>query len=270
MKMKKFLSVLLAAMVITAAGCSGNDDAAATTTTATEAVTTTAAEAEATTTTAAEAETEATTTAAAADSPLMTDELREFIDTIRSEVPIYADYLEKSAQLPLHMGIAYEADLTGTGEMSYTSMDVYMASFDKMFISTVTDGAALDILLDGNKYYMLSAAEKAAIFMEMTEEEVADMGSSMTASIVPGFNHESATYETGETEYNGTTYLYEKITTPETGEIIVYADTATKEVMYIASAGITMEITALTSDFDNSIFTVPADYTIVDMAEMMG
>ena len=283
--MKKFLSVILASLIITAAGCSDSEEAstttaAETTTTAeaeldAEAETTTAAEEEAeeTTTTAAETEAETTTEASEteaeeADGELMTDEIKAFIAEIEDEVPIYADYMKKTCQLPINMGFAYEADLYGTGEMSTTTMDIYMSAMDKMYVSTVTDGVAADIIINGDTLYMISDEEKTAIYMTMSEEELAEMSESMTASVKPAFDASAATFETGETEYNGETYLYEKIITEEAGEVIVYADTATKEIEYIESAGVVMELTALTNDFDESIYEIPADYTLVDMATL--
>ena len=106
--------------------------------------------------------------------------------------------------------------------------------------------------------------------MEMSDEEAAEMSDSMTASVKANFDAAAATYESGETEYNGATYLYEKVTTEELGEIMVYADTATKEVKYLTSQGMTMEITVLSNEVDSSKLEIPADYTLVDMAEMMG
>ena len=279
--MKKFLSVILASLIITAAGCSNGEEASTTTTAADtttaettaaaeEAATTTEAETEAeTTTTAAETEAETTTEAVEeAESALLTDEIKAFIAELEPEVPIYADYMEKSAQLPIYMGFAYDADLYGTGEMTEVTMDIYMSAMDKMYVSTVTGDVAADILINGDKLYMISAPEKTALYTTMTEEELAEMGESMTASVKPAFDASAATFETGETEYNGETYLYEKISTVEAGDITVYADTATKEIKFIESTGIVMELTALTNDFDESIYEIPADYTVVDMATL--
>ncbi len=281
--MKKFLSVILAALIITAAGCSDNS-AETTTTTVAEAeaaTTTTAEEAETTTTTTEATTTEATTTTEAetttvteeapvddANNPLMTEEMRAFINELKANAPLYGEFIETTSNIPLHMGMAYEMDLYGTGEMSPVAMDIYMSALDKMYVSMVTDGVATDILLADGKYYMISAAEKTALYMEMSEEEAASMSEEMTASVKANFDASAAEYETGETEYNGTTYLYEKVTTGELGEIVVYADTATKEIKYLSNAGIMMEITALTSDFDESIYEIPADYTVIDMATL--
>ncbi len=293
--MKKFLSVILAALVITAAGCSGSD-ANTTTTTTTEAATTTTTaaveeatttEAEATTTTAetttttevaetttvvetTEAETTPAETESDVDNPLITDEIREFIEAVRAEAPIYADFYEASSSLPVTLAFNQEADLMGTGEITTVYMELGMASFDSFYVSTDSLGSAMDIIIKDGKYYMVSAEEKTALYMEMTEDEAAEMNESMVASVKASFDPSDATFETGEEEFRGETYLFEKITADEIGEIIVYADPATKEIKYFVSQGVTMEVLVISDTIDESKFEIPADYTLIDMAEMMG
>lgn len=266
--MKKILSVLLASLVLAAAGCGGNDTAATTTTTAA------VEDAAATTTTAADAAEEAETEEAEVeaeeiDSPLLTEEMLAFIDTVKtSGAPIYADYLKDSSVLPVAMGFAYEADLYGTGTPSKVKMEIYMSSMDKMAVMTETDGVSSDIIIKDKTTYMLSDAEKTAIYMAMDDATAAQMTESMTASVKPAFDASAAKYESGTEEYNGTEYLYEKITTAEAGEVVIYADVNTKEIKYLISAGIAMEMTLMTHDIDESVYEVPADYTLVDMAAM--
>jgi len=273
--MKKILSVLLASFVLAAASCA---ETTATTTTTTEApaaeATTTAAE-ETTTT---EAPVEETTTTTAEEKiesgefgvdSLLTDDMIAFIDELEAKgAPIYANYMVESSMLPTGMGFTYEADLYGTGTNSVVTMEVYMKSMDAMAVKTVTDGVASDIIIKDKTTYMLSDAEKTAIYMTLSDEEVSQMTEGMTASVKPAFDINEATVESGTETFNGTEYLYEKTTTGEADEIIVYADKDTKEIKYLVSAGITMEMTLLTHDVDDSIFEVPADYTLVDMASL--
>ena len=289
--MKKFLSVLLAAMVLTAAGCGpakeaeeetttvAEEEAEATTTeseeTEAETTTTEATEAETTTT---EATTEETTEAETEAAPekdltglkedLLTDEMKEFIETLKAEVPIYADYMYETSLLPTAMGFAYEADMYGTGTLSKVTMDIHMEGLNKMALITKTDGEGATVILDGDKYYMVSDAEKTAMYMTLSEEEMASMADTMKGSISTTFDPDTATFETGTKEYNGTEYLFETINTVEMGDITIYADKATKEVKYIESAGITMEITFLTHEVDPSVYEIPSDYVLVDLATM--
>lgn len=287
--MKKFLSVILAAMVLTAAGCGpakdteeettttvAEEEAEATTTEAeeeAEETTTEATEAETTTTEATEAETTAEVTEAAPEKDLsglneelLTDEMKEFIETLKAEVPIYADYMYETSLLPTAMGFAYEMDMYGTGTLSTVTMDIYMEALDKMALVTKTDGEGATIIIDGDTYYMVSDAEKTAMYMTMTADEMGAMADTMKSSVQATFDPNTATYETGTKEYNGTEYLFETIHTVEMGDITIYADTATKEVKYIESAGTTMEITFLNHEVDSSVYEIPSDYVLVDLA----
>lgn len=247
--MKKFLSIILAAMVMTAAGCSKEaDDSAETTTTAAQN----------------EAAADVETTS------ILTEETSAFIEALKDKAPIYADYMYESCQVPVRNGFTYSADLYGTGTSSVITMEVYMSALDKMAIKTSTDGVASDIIMKDNTYYILSDAEKTAITMALSEEEAAEMADTMASSMTPAFDAAAATYETGTEEYNGTEYLFEKINTAEAGEIIVYADKDTKEIKYLVSGGIAMEMTFFDHSIDESVYEVPADYTITDMAALMG
>lgn len=259
--MKKFLSIILAAMVMTAAGCSKDtDDAAATTTTA--------AQGDA----AADNSADSDDSAADADvetTSVLTEETTAFIETLKANAPIYADYMYESGQVPVRNGFTYSADLYGTGTPSEVVMEVYMTSLDKIAVKTSTDGVASDIIMKDNTYYIVSAAEKTAITMALNEEEAAEMADSMASSMTPAFDAATATYETGTEEYNGTEYLFEKINTAEAGQIIVYADKDTKEIKYLVSGGIAMEMTFFDHNVDESVYEVPADYTITDMSALL-
>lgn len=287
--MKKFLSVILAAMVITAAGCGekANDETTTTTPAAAgdavvDAETTDAADDAETTDAAEEADdAEAAETTEAAEEAsqgygefgvdtLINDEMAAFIDALKEQAPIYADYMVESSKLPTAMGFAYEADLYGTGTPSAVTMEVYMSDMATMAVNTSTDGVASNIIIKDNAYYIVSPAESTVIYMALSEEEAAQMADAMTASVQPAFSLETATIEAGTTEFNGAEYLYEKITTAEAGDIVIYADPATKEIKYLTSAGITMELTFLTHDIDASVYEIPADYTVMDMAELAG
>lgn len=280
--MKKFLSVILAAMVITAAGCGEKANDETTTTTEAGAVvdaeTTDAADnadADADTDAADDAEAETTTEAAEGYGEfgvdtLINDEMAAFIDALKENAPIYADYMADSSKLPTAMGFAYEADLYGTGTPSAVTMEVYMSDMSTMAVNTSTDGVASNIIIKDNAYYIVSPAESTVIYMALSEEEAAQMADAMTTSVKAAFSLDTATFETGTTEFNGAEYLYEKINTVEAGEIVVYADPATNEIKYLTSAGITMELTFLTHDIDASVYEIPADYTVMDMAELTG
>ena len=211
-----------------------------------------------------------TATEAPAENPLMTEELRTFIDAVKAEAPVYGDFLEKTSSIPVSMAIKQEIDMMGDGQITTTYMEIGMASLDSFYVSTDSLGAPMNIVITDGRYYMVSPDEKTALYMEMTDEEAAEMNNSMTASVKANFDSSAAKYETGEAEFKDATYYYEKITTDEMGEIEVYADPATKELKYLVSQGITMELVFITDEIDASKLEIPADYTLIDMAEMMG
>ncbi len=259
--MKKFLSAILAVCMIAAtAGC-GSDDTAETTTAAEGAAAEEGAVAEEN---AAADEEKVETTS------INTPEMLTFIDTISKDAPIYANYLKESGEVPSRTGFAYSADLYGTGTESKVEMEVYMASLEKIAIKTITDGVSSDIIMNNGTYYILSGAEKQALYMTLGEEESAAMSEQMATSMVPAFDAATATFTSGTEEFNGTEYLFERITTAEAGEIVVYADKTTKEVKHLVSGGVAMEVTFFDHNVDDAVFEVPADYELIDMATALG
>lgn len=269
--MKKFFACLTAAAaILTIASCS-NEPAETTTTTAAE---TTLAPAE---TTPEETDAPEETTANTPDETETETEEEtpaengDPMEILRANVPIYANYLEEQTILPIRVGFAYETDLYGTGVLSACTMDTIIKSTEEMAVITTADGAEQSVVITKDRYYMVSPAEKTALYMEIDDSMRAELEESMSAGLDSGvlFDAASAVYETGTEEYNGAEYLFEKITSPEM-EATVYADPATGKIRYLISEGIEMEITALTHDVDDSIFVIPDDYTLVDMADAFG
>ncbi len=259
--MKKFLSTILAVcMIASVSSCGSTDDATETTTAAEGAVADDATAEDGAEDVADDVET----------TSVNTPEMDAFIEKINAEVPIYAEYLKESAQVPVRTGFAYSADLYGTGTESAITLEVYMDSLDKIAMKTVTDGVSSDIIMNNGTYYIVSAAEKQALYMELPEESKAEMASQMSSSLVPAFDADTATYATGTEEYNGTEYLFERITTTEMGDIVIYADKDTKEIKYLGSDGIIMEVTFFDHNVDSSVYEIPSDYTLTDMSAMMG
>lgn len=259
--MKKFIALLTAAaMILTLSSCT-SEPAETTTTTAaaTPADTTTPEETDAPEETEAPEETDAP---AASGDPM---------EILKANVPIYANYLEEQTTLPFRIGFAYEADLYGTGVASSITMETIVKSSEEMAVLTAADGTEQWVIINKDRYYMVSPAEKTALYMEIDDATRAQLTETMASGLSNAvmFDAANATYETGTEEYNGTEYLFEKISAPEM-EATVYADPATKEVKYLISKGITMEVTAVTHDVDDSIFEIPSDYTLVSMADALG
>lgn len=201
---------------------------------------------------------------------ILTEEMLSFIDAIDEKAPVYAEYLTESGNVPVRNGFAYSAELVGAGTEGTVEMDLYMEAVDKVALFTSVNDVSNAIIIKDKTYYIVSDAEEQVVYAELTDEQLDEMTKSMTSSVTPTFNPDTAIFETGTEEYNGTEYLFERITTEEIGEIVVYADTATKEIRYIISAGIPMEITFFDHEVESSVFDIPEDYEYVSMADMNG
>ncbi|MCM1334809.1 MAG: hypothetical protein NC084_09440 [Bacteroides sp.] len=198
------------------------------------------------------------------------DENAEPIEIVRANAPIYANYIEEQTILPICVGFAYDTDLYGTGVASHCEMTTIIKSANEMAVITAADGVEQDIIITGDRYYMVSPDEKTALYLDIDDEMRASLEESMTTGLDNSiqFDAAAATYETGTEEFNGAEYLYEKIVAPEV-EVTLYADPATKDVRYLISAGITMEVTDFTHDIPDDIFTIPADYALVSMEDAL-
>lgn len=200
---------------------------------------------------------------------IISEEMASFIDAIDEKAPIYAEYLNESGNIPVRNGFAYSMD-SGTGTEGTVEMDLYMEAVDKIALITVADGVSNSIIIKDKKYYIVSDAEQQVVYMELTDEQIEEMTKSMTSSMTPTFNPDTAVFESGTEEYNGTEYLFERITTEEIGEIVLYADTATKEIKYLVSAGVAMEVTFFDHEIESSVFDFPTEYELINMADMQG
>lgn len=267
--MKKFIAYLAAAaMILTLSSCSGETSEATTTPAATTPADTTAPEETTPEETGAPEETTPEeTTPEETDAPA---ESGDPMEILKANAPIYANYLEDQTNLPIRIGFAYEADLYGTGVASAVTMETIIKSPEEMALLTSTDGVEQHVIITADKYYMISPAEKTALYMDIDDTTRASLTETMTAGLSNAvqFDAANATYETGTEEYNGTEYLFEKISAPEM-DAIVYADPATKEIKYLISGGTALEVTVFTHDVDESIFEVPSDYTLVSMEDAM-
>lgn len=270
--MKKIIAALTALMLcgtmLTACGAKTGDadeTTAAETTTAAEAETT-AAETEAETESETEAETEAAPSEA--DNTMLNPELQAALEVLDKETPVYANYLRESAKLPVCNTFAYDTETEdGTQHMEMT---VIMINSTKVAVKTVTDSEAMDIIMNGNDYYVVMPNEKAALYMTIPDEDLAATADSLESSMAPQFDASKATFELGEGEINGETLSYEKVTTEDGTELYFYYEAGTMDIKYLVSADTVMEMTEFTHDVDESVFDIPSDYEITDLSEAMG
>lgn len=266
--MKKIIAALTALMLcgtmLTACGEKTGDNEETTVSETTTAAETTAAE-----TTAAETETETEAETEAApyegDNSMLTPELEAALEILDKETPVYANYLRESTKLPVCNAFAYDTETENGTE--HVEMSVTIVSSTRAVVNTVTDSEAMDIIMDGNKYYIVMPKEKAALYMTIPDEDLDSTADDLKSSMVPEFDASKAVYELGEGEVNGETLPYEKVTTEDGTEICFYYEAGTMDIKYLVSDGIIMEMTVFTHDVDESIFEIPADYEITDLSD---
>ena len=269
--MKKLLSVILASLVIAAAGCSGNE--ATTTTTAAETTTTaeaTTAATEAATEAVTEAETTEAETSAMPDDSFLSDEEKVFIGKLRTEAPVYAEFYAANLNYPVTVTF-YVNNFLFEGTPTKATMEIGMASPSSSYViidPEITDANIISIFKDGMHYNMIPETQ-TVFYTEMENETAHRMINLMTADLTPSFDPFTATYETGKLKYKGEFYLYERIQTEEFGEITVCTDIETKELRHIMSGNVTLTDINVSNTIDYSKLEIPAEYTIVDMAELM-
>ncbi|MGN0586774.1 MAG: hypothetical protein ACI4JF_05750, partial [Oscillospiraceae bacterium] len=203
-----------------------------------------------------------------ADNSMLNPKLQAALDVLDKETPVYANYLRESAKLPVCNAFAYDAETENGTE--HVEMTVTMVSSTRIAVKTVTDSEAMDIIMDGNKYYIVMPNEKAALYMTIPDEDLASTAETLESSMAPQFDASKAAFELGEGEIDGEPLSYEKVTTEDGLELYFYYETGTTDIKYLVSDGIVMEMTVFTHDVDESIFEIPSDYEITDLSEALG
>lgn len=278
--MKKIIAALTALMlcgtILTACGAKTADNTEVTVSETTTAAETTAAETTAAETTAAETTAEATeaeTTAAAteaapADNGEMTEEMKATLEILDKESPVYANYLRESLKFPVSN--TFEYDMEVDGETQHVVLTSAIASATKIAVNTKTGDESMNIILNGSNYYIVVPSEKSAMYMTVPNDSIEDMADSLEESMMPKFDASKATFEKGEGEVNGETLPYEKVTTEDGEVFLFYYEEGSLDIKYLCGDDIVMKMVEFTHDVDDSIFEVPADYELIDLAEAFG
>lgn len=278
--MKKIIAALTALMlcgtILTACGAKTADNAEITVSETTTAAETTADETTAAETTAAETTAEATeaeTTAAAteaapADNGEMTEEMKATLEILDKESPVYANYLRESLKFPVSN--TFEYDMEVDGETQHVVLTSAIASATKIAVNTKTGDESMNIILNGSNYYIVVPSEKSAMYMTVPNDSIEDMADSLEESMMPKFDASKATFEKGEGEVNGETLPYEKVTTEDGEVFLFYYEEGSLGIKYLCGDDIVMKMVEFTHDVDDSMFEVPADYELIDLAEAFG
>lgn len=230
MNKKRIISAILAcALVFAAAGCKNDEKNPETTTNGKK-------------------------TEVAYQAPEEPDTTIEAVEYLRSQVPLFAKYLETRMNYPL----TFETETT-TDEGVFSTA-IYILDENSLALTSVNaDGVAEKTIYDGGMLYFVDGVEKIIYSADYTEENAAKVVKSYLLKIDVNDVKGSA-FETGAGEYEGTEYNTEKITT---GDAVTeyYFDKKTDELKYIVSAESVSKVTKLKNFADKTAFELPEGYT---------
>ena len=185
------------------------------------------------------------------------DTTDEAIAYLKTQVPLFAKYMEKRNSAPL----TYEVEIT-SGDVTQTASINIKDDKNISFISTNADGVREATIYKDNVCYVISDEEKTLYSSEVTTETSKRVVQEnlMTIKLEEA---QAMTYSTDTAEYNGVTYKRETL-----GDSVnYYFDEATEELRYIIigdNAQVT-KITIFENVCDESAFELPEDYKVVDL-----
>lgn len=199
-------------------------------------------------------------------------EMDKFYSIMREKAPIYTAFAEEYSTMPMYT--AYSLETTGDDIAIKSEMKLIIKDEHNIALKVKTDEpdaelTDMDIILKDGTYYMLFPSQKSGMYRKMEDKELEETASELKEEgLTPTFDAESAVCESGSTEYNGKTYLYETIDTGDSDVLTIYADPDTKEIKYLLKDDVVMELIAAGHDVDDKEFEIPEDYELIDLAEL--
>ena len=234
--MKKFFAIVLAGcMVFGITGCGGTSDTSATT-----------------------AATTAEATTAAQGGGALNSKTAAF-------------FADKFGEKETYLKFKTNMDILGDGEEK--EVTITLAVKDEMMFCGMqeTEGISADVLLKDSMMYTISHEDKAIMKMELEEGEDEDIFQGM--EVIPEDYEELADYTTGSEEINGKTYEYEEFAEEFEGDVTMRYYFEGDDLKYIKEVQgdevSLMEILEASGEAPAGIFELPADYTVMDLAELM-
>ncbi len=187
------------------------------------------------------------------------DTTDEAIAYLRTQVPLFAKYIEKRNSYPL----TYEVKIT-SGDVTQTASINIKDDKNISFISTNADGVREATIYKDNVCYVISDEEKTLYSSKVTTETSKRVVQEnlMTIKLEEA---KGMSYSADTADYNGVTYKREII-----GNVVYYYfDEATEELKYIVM-GDNIQVTEITrfeNVCDESAFDLPEGYKTVDLNE---
>lgn len=232
--MKKIIAVLsAAALIISAAGCSGEKEEPKKTGTG---------------------ETQKVTEVVYS-TPEEEDTTQEALDYLRERVPLYVKYMEKRMSFPLSM----ETKITEKDEFLGFS-GIYIRD-DHTLATTVTDaqGNTTRVIYTDGKAYQIDDSARNVYYTDYSEESAKSLVSEYLIKIKLS-DVENCSYVDDYEELDGVMYKHEIIYQKDGTPTNFYYDENTDEIRYVRAGEQLSEIVTLENTADESHFEIPADY----------
>ncbi len=238
--MKKTAYILAAVMLIaTLAGCDGNSGDSQTT------------------------NKDGKVTQVAFQTPEEPDTTDQAVAYLKTQVPLFAKYLETRMQYPL----TYETEVqTAEGTMKAA---IYIKSASEIcFSSTNTKGYTTRTIYAGKKVYSIIDEERIIYEGDTTKEAVKEVVENNLLKI--DYNEASSmTYETSETPdyYNDVLYKHEIIYSEPSKGVHYYYDVNTDDLVYVVVKDSVTKVTRLDNEVSEDPFSLPMSYETKSLEE---
>lgn len=242
--MKKIISIIAAAaLILTAAGCSGETDTAETTTAAGES-------------------TSGKTHTQIAYSSEEEDTTAEALEYLRDYIPLYVKFMEKRMQYPL----TFETSITESGEELGTAGIYILDDHTLATSSTTPDGETVRLVFKDGMVYQIEDAEKTVYNREYDEENAKSLVSQYLIKISLS-EVEKCSFVDDYEDVDGVTYKHEIIYDADSNPSNYYYDENTDEIKYIRVGEQISKVEKLENSVDESVFEIPADYEMKDFPD---
>ena len=126
---------------------------------------------------------------------------------------------------------------------------------DNFYMDTKTDEGNAILIKNGDGIYMLSPDEKVGVKMSELPDEMEDFSEDIEVE---------GDYTTGEMDVEGKSYYYEEFTDEDGTTRYCFDGDMLRYIVYNENGETTqVELVSISLDVDESLFTVPGDYTIM-------
>lgn len=238
--MKKTAYILAAAMLIaTLAGCDGNSGS--------------------------DKSKDGKVTQVAFQTPEEPDTTDQAVAYLKTQVPLFAKYLETRMQYPL----TYETEVqTAEGTMKAA---IYIKSASEIcFSSTDTNGYTSRTIYSGKDVYAISDVDQVIYESKTTKEAVKEVVEENLLKI--DYNEACLmTYEASETPdyYNDVLYKHEIIYSEPGKGVHYYFDVNTDDLVYVVSGETVTKVTRLDNEVSEDPFSLPMSYKTKPLEEYL-